>query len=60
MTKYLNFLSIGMFGHEAREVERIREDKERMKNKKGRQKVKDCASSSDLIGDCIGVLSKKA
>ena len=33
MTKYLNFLFIGMFGHEVRE-EKVREDKEKNKEKK--------------------------
>ena len=49
--KYLNFLFIGMLGHEAREL---------VTRTQGRQEIKGSTSSSDLRGDCIGMLSKKA
>ena len=48
--KNLNFQFIGMVGHEVKKSYVITE---------GRQEVKDSASSSDLRGDCIGMLSKK-
>ena len=59
MTKYLNFLFIGMSGYEENEQKGLEKTrKEQRKN--GRQEVKDSASSSDLKGDCIGMLRKKA
>ena len=42
------------------EGERRSEKTRKEKNRKGRQKVKDSASSSDLKGDCIDVLRNKA
>ena len=56
-TKYLNFLFIGMVGHEKKCVWERGELDVKIQ---GRQEVKDSASSSDLKGDCIGMLRKKA
>ena len=53
-----------MFGHEAKQesVEIKGEILRRLKKTKEehRQRVKDSTSSSDQIGDCIGIPSKKA
>ena len=59
MEDYLNFLFIGMSGHEEKQQrgsEKIRKEQ----RKEGRHEVKDPASSSDLKGDCIGMLRNKA
>ena len=58
MEKYLNFLFIGMSGHEANKQKGL-EKTMKEQRKEGRYEAKDFSSSSDLKGDCIGVLSKK-